>query len=284
MPAIPTVAVCGPASWNQLILLDHLPEPVPHMQFARRAWETVGGTSAGKAVHLADLGIGVRLCSQLGADDDGGRILRALTNAGVTVEKIASDRTERHVNLMTDDGSRVSLYVSVPSAPAEEDLATAAAVVAGADLAVIDLSEFGVLLLEREEVHQTPLWVDLHDYDGSSAFHEPFLRAAGVVFMNDDRTDDPWALMHSCLARGPRLAVCTLGAEGAVALESDGTQHEVPAVPADVVDTNGAGDAFMAGFLAATLRGAPVFDALEAGAVQARVAIESEHLHPVLGR
>lgn len=105
-----------------------------------------------------------------------------------------------------------------------------------------------------------------------------------MVFMNDDRTDDPWALMHSCLARGPRLAVCTLGAEGAVALEADGTQHEVPAVPADVVDTNGAGDAFMAGFLAATLRGAPVFDALEAGAVQARVAIESEHLHPVLGR
>lgn len=156
MPATPTVAVCGPASWNQLILLDHLPEPVPHMQFARRAWETVGGTSAGKAVHLADLGIGVRLCSPLGADDDGGRVLRALTNAGVTVEKIASDRTERHVNLMTDDGSRVSLYVSVPSAPAEEDVARAAAVVAAANLAVIDLSEFGVLLLEREEVHQTP--------------------------------------------------------------------------------------------------------------------------------
>ncbi|WP_443198026.1 hypothetical protein [Pseudarthrobacter sp. CCNWLW207] len=156
MSISPTVVVCGPAWWNQLILLDHLPEPVPHMQFARRSWQTLGGTSAGKALHLADLGISVRLCSPLGADDDG-------------------------------------------------------ALVAAADLAVIDLSELGVLLLERDEVRQTPLWVDLHDYSGSSSFHEPFLRAADAVFMNDDRTGDPWELMSSCLEQGPYLAVCTRG-------------------------------------------------------------------------
>lgn len=283
MPASPLVAVCGPASWNHLILLDHLPDPVPHMQFARRAWHTVGGTSAGKALHLADLGVQVRLCSPLGADEAGGRVRDALATAGVTIEAIASDRTERHVNLMTDGGGRVSLYVSVPSPPADDDLDAAAAIVAAADVAVIDLSELGLLLLERDEVRQTPLWVDLHDFDGSSAFHQPFLRAADTVFMNDDRTDDPWELMRSCLARGPRLAVCTRGAAGAVALEADGTRHEVAAVPADVVDTNGAGDAFMAGFLAASLQGASVAESLKAAAVQARVAIESEHLHPVLG-
>jgi sugar/nucleoside kinase (ribokinase family) len=254
------------------------------MQFARRSWYTVGGTSAGKGLHLADLGINVRLCSPLGADDDGGRVRRALTTGGVTVEAIASDRTERHVNLMTNDGGRVSLYISVPSTPTQDALEAVGAVVAAADLAVIDLSELGVLLLEREEVRQTPLWVDLHDYDGSSAFHEPFLLSADAVFMNDDRTDDPWDLMRSCLERGPRLAVCTRGAAGAIALKADGTQHEIAAVSADVVDTNGAGDAFMAGFLAATLHGAPVADALQTAAAQARIAIESEHLHPVLGR
>ncbi|MCB5276073.1 Acarbose 7(IV)-phosphotransferase [Arthrobacter sp. SO5] len=283
MSVSPTVAVCGPASWNHLIVLDHLPEPVPHMQFARRSWQTVGGTSAGKALHLADLGIGVRLCSPLGTDGDGERVRRALIAAGVTVETISSDRTERHVNLMAESG-RVSLYVSTPSTPPEDALEAAAAVMAAADLTVIDLSELGVLLLERGKVRQSPLWVDLHDYDGSSAFHEPFLRAAQAVFMNDDRTDDPWELMRSCLERGPRLAVCTRGAAGAIALEENGTQHEVDAVPAKVVDTNGAGDAFMAGFLAATLHGAPVARALRAAAAQARIAIESEHLHPVLGR
>ncbi|PPB50335.1 carbohydrate kinase family protein [Arthrobacter pityocampae] len=284
MSVRPIVVICGPASWNHLILLDHLPEPVPHMQFARRSWHTVGGTSAGKALHLADLGIDVRLCAPVGADEAGGRVRDALTLAGVTVEAIASERTERHVNLMTDGGGRVSLYVSVPSTPAEDDVDAAVASVGAADLAVIDLSELGLSVLERGGHGQTPLWMDLHDYDGSSAFHEPFLGAADAVFMNDDRTDDPWELMRSCLARGPRLAVCTRGAQGAIALEADGTRHDVAASPADVVDTNGAGDAFMAGFLGATLRGASIADSLEAASAQARVAIESEHLHPVLGR
>lgn len=253
------------------------------MQFARRSWQTVGGTSAGKALHLAGLGIDVRLCSPLTTDDDGDLVRGALTAAGVTVQPIMSERTERHVNLMNDHGGRVSLYVSVPSTPSASALQSAAAVVAAADLAVIDLSELGALLLESGALGETPLWVDLHDYDGSSAFHEPFVRASDAVFMNDDRTEDPWELMHSCLERGPRLAVCTRGADGAIALEANGARHEVSAVPADVVDTNGAGDAFMAGFLAATLQGAGVADALKAAAGQARIAIETEHLHPVLG-
>lgn len=163
---------------------------------------------------------------------------------------------------MTDGGGRVSLGTSVPSAPSAGALEAVRSAVPAADVAV----------------------VDLHDYDGASAFHEPFLRAADTVFMNDDRTDDPWELMRLCLDRGPRLAVCTRGAEGPVALDPDGTRHEVAAVPVNVVDTNGAGDAFMAGFLPATLHGAPVADALQAAAEQARTAIEGEHLHPVLGR
>ncbi|MFD7076311.1 carbohydrate kinase family protein [Nocardioides sp. NPDC059952] len=283
MPSTPRVVVCGPASWNHLIELDHLPEPVPHMQFARRSWHTVGGTSAGKALHLAGLGVDVRLWAPVGEDEDGVRLRDRLAGAGVVVEAIASERTERHVNLMADGGGRVSLYVSTPSTPSVEAIEAAVRAVAAADLAVVDLSELGGLVLEALPERGTPLWMDLHDYDGATAFHEPFLRAAEGVFMNDDGTDDPWKLMASCLERGPRLAVCTLGAKGAIALEADGTRHEVAAVPATVVDTNGAGDAFMAGFLAARLRTEPVDVALRAAAEQARVAIETEHLHPALG-
>ncbi|WP_324013184.1 carbohydrate kinase family protein [Microbacterium sp. JZ37] len=279
MPS-PRVVVCGPSAWNHLIVLDRLPEPVPHMQFAERAWHTAGGTSAGKALHLADLGVDVRLRTPAGDDADGARLLAALEAAGVTVDRVASERTERHVNLMTDAGARVSLYVSTPTTPSSADVDAAALAVAEADIAIVDLSELGMLLVERSPA--TPLWIDLHDYDGSSAFHEPFVRAADVVFMNDDRTDDPWALMRSCLDRGPRLAVCTRGAEGAVALSASGERFEVAAAPATVVDTNGAGDAFMAGFLAATARGAAVDDALRAAAEQARIAIGSRHLHPAL--
>lgn len=275
------VVIAGPASWNHLITVDHLPEPVPHMQFARRSWHTVGGTSAGKALHLAGLGIDVELWTSLGADADGTRIESRLETAGVGVEVIPSADTERHVNIMAD-GERVSLYVSTTSPPEVDAVAALCAAVMNSHLAIIDLSELGQRVLESLPAKHPPLWMDLHDYDGSSTFHEPFVRAAAGVFMNDDGTKNPWDLMESCLTRGPELAVCTLGAQGAIALEVDGTRYRVAASPANVVDTNGAGDAFMSGFLAAHLEGKSINEALRLASIQATTAIESEHLHPAL--
>jgi sugar/nucleoside kinase (ribokinase family) len=279
------VVVCGPASWNHLIVLDRLPEPVPHMQFALHDVRTVGGTSAGKMLHLADLGVDTTLHILLGDDDEGRRVAAALRAADVPFEAHPSERTERHVNLMTRAGERVSLYVATPSAASGAALARIERAVTDADLAVVDLSEVGMAIVERRlnGAAGAPIWTDLHDYDGSAAFHEPFLRAAEVVFMNDDATDDAWALMQSCLERGPRLAVCTLGSRGAIALAADGERAMVAARPVEVVDTNGAGDAFFAGFVAASLAGAGLTGCLDAGARQAAVALSSEHLHPAVG-
>jgi len=303
------VVVAGPASWNHLILLDRLPEPVPHMQFARASRHTVGGTSAGKAVHLAALGLDTRLHTLLGDDSDGARIARTLRTTGLDVVAHRSRDTERHVNLMTGAGERVSLYVSTPSTPSPAALAAMADDLRGADIAIVDLSADGAELVARIADRTGQLWVDLHDYDGTSAFHEPYVRAADVVFMNADATDDPWALLDSCLARGPRIAVCTLGADGAIARDAGGARVRVPAARAEVVDTNGAGDAFCAGFLAAFVAASDVAaagparasaagpadaaqrhdaarldDALRAGARQAVVALGSADLHPLLAQ
>ena len=48
---------------------------------------------------------------------------------------------------------------------------------------------------------------------------------------------------------GLGLAVITLGPGGAVAVEPGGNITRVPGFPTKVVDTVGAGDTFMAGFL-----------------------------------
>ncbi len=280
----PRIVVVGPASWNHLIELDHLPDPTPHMEFARRSIHTVGGTSAGKALHLAERGASLELHALLGTDADAHQIYDALTGAGVRLRPHPSARTERHVNLMTPTGERLSIYVDTPSATTEEALAAVEQALEGADIAILDLSDMcGTLLQRRHRARwAAEVWVDLHDYDGASAYHEPFLRAADVVFMNADRTADPWGLLSSCLTRGPRVAVCTLGARGALALDAAGRRYTADAVSTRVVDTNGAGDAFMAGFLDATLHGADITTSLQAGAQQATVALGTVHLHPSL--
>jgi sugar/nucleoside kinase (ribokinase family) len=254
------------------------------MQFALGDHHTLGGTSAGKALHLADRGIEVAVHALIGDDEDGGRVATALAAANVRLEAYRSARTERHANLMTPAGERVSLYLSTPSSPTAEDLDRMQAALSEVDVAVVDLSEVGAALVERRLADDAgaSIWTDLHDYDGTSSFHEPFLRAADVVFMNDDATGDPWVLMQNCLDRGPRIAVCTLGAQGAIALAATGERAEVPAVPVDVIDTNGAGDAFFAGFLTASLAGADLTGCLAVGARQATVALTSEHLHPAV--
>jgi sugar/nucleoside kinase (ribokinase family) len=275
------ILVAGPATWNRMVVLDALPQPTPHMEFARDWFDTVGGTSAGKAVHLHALGREVVLDALLAADDAGDRVRAALARTGVPVRLHAAARTEQHLNLMTPAGARLSLFLATPDESGAD--AASPAVLDDADLAVLDLAPRSAELLAPARERGIPIWTDLHDYDGESAFHCPFLEAAEVVFMNADRTDDPWRLLARCIDAGPRIAVCTLGAEGAIALDARGRRVSAPAVPAEVVDTNGAGDAFFAGFLDAHLGGADAGDALAAGAHQAVAALASRHLHPALG-
>lgn len=277
-----SVFVAGPASWNSIVVLDRLPEPVPHMQFAEAEWETVGGTSAGKALSLTGLGREVLLYALTGDDEQGRRVRKALAEAGVPARWGSSAATERHLNLMTRAGERVSLYLSSPAASDDDADAALEALMREAEVLVLDLAAEPLRLLPLARRTGTPIWVDVHDYDGVADFHRPFLESADAVFCNADRLDDPTAFLRSCIDAGARLAVCTLGAEGAVAIDADGLEHRVAAEPAQVVDTNGAGDAFLAGVLHARLGGDDVDTALRAGALAASVALGSRHLHPLL--
>jgi ribokinase len=69
--------------------------------------------------------------------------------------------------------------------------------------------------------------------------------------------------------------VVTLGADGALVTESDGTTETVPAPAAVVLDTTGAGDTFN-GVLAARLaRGEELRDAIRVAVVAASISVAS---------
>jgi sugar/nucleoside kinase (ribokinase family) len=277
-----SVFIAGPASWNTLVVLDRLPEPVPHMQFAEDSWETLGGTSAGKALSLTALGRDALLYAVSAQDAPGTRVRAALADAGVRTLWADGEVTERHLNLMTRAGERVSLYLASPPPTGGAGDAAIEEAMRAADVLVLDLAAEPLRLLPLAQRTRRPIWVDVHDYDGEAEFHQPFLAAADAVFCNADGLDDPIAFLRSRVDAGASLAVCTLGADGAVAIDSDGDEHRVSAVPVDVVDTNGAGDAFLAGVLDARLAGATLPQALSAGARSASTVLGSRHLHPLL--
>lgn len=252
------------------------------MQFAEETWNTVGGTSAGKALNLTAAGIDSLLYSFLGDDEGGDRVRTALEGTGVPARWGESPDTERHINLMTRAGERVSLYVATVTEPEIDVPADVRAALEGAEIVVLDLATTSLRLLPVATEAGRRVWVDVHDYDGTAAFHQPFLASADAVFCNADRLSDPLAFLRSRVDAGSSFAVCTLGAEGAVAVDAAGNVHRVAAVPVDVVDTNGAGDAFFSGVLAATLGGAALPAALTAGAASAATVLRTRHLHPLL--
>lgn len=73
------------------------------------------------------------------------------------------------------------------------------------------------------------------------------------------------------LTRGPRLAVVTLGRDGALLYDGKKFYYQ-GVVPVQPVDTLGAGDAFLTGFLMSHLSGAAIPRALQAAAEAAAAA------------
>jgi acarbose 7IV-phosphotransferase len=100
------------------------------------------------------------------------------------------------------------------------------------------------------------LSTDLHDWDGDNPYHRPFADAADLVFVSGVRLGDRAGKLAVELA--PRTVLVTGGEAGATLHTREAPPVRVPAAtpPAAVVDTNGAGDAFAAGVIAARLRGA----------------------------
>ncbi|RBM20244.1 PfkB family carbohydrate kinase [Streptomyces sp. PT12] len=92
--------------------------------------------------------------------------------------------------------------------------------------------------------------------------------------MRYTRADSPRAAAHA-LTRTVPLAVVTMGADGAYAVDGGtGETADVPAIVVEALDTTGAGDVFVAGFLTGTLAGWPLADRLALAGLTAALSVQ----------
>jgi sugar/nucleoside kinase (ribokinase family) len=102
---------------------------------------------------------------------------------------------------------------------------------------------------------------------------EAFLPNAGEA-MRYARTDCPRQAARMLADRVP-LVVVTMGEQGAYAADGrTGQTAEVPAIAVEALDTTGAGDVFVAGFLTGSLAGWPLADRLAFAALTASLSVQ----------
>ena len=116
----------------------------------------------------------------------------------------------------------------------------------------------------------------IHDHDLKQALEglDPLVvnEHEAAFLLGDDvqGVEGALAAAGDLLRLGPRSAVVTVGADGAIFAQGEGAEH-VPAPEAEVVDTTGAGDAFVGALACRLARGDSLREAV-AYAVRAGAA------------
>lgn len=241
----------------------------------------IGGAESNVAIALQRLGNTVTWAGRVGADSLGDLVLRELRAEGVQIAASRDDTAPTGVMIKerrTQDAQKVWYYRSgsagsrlAPGDVPTEDIAAArllhvtgitpalsSSAAEAIDYAISCAKEAGTLV-SFDLNYRSALWK--HEEAGAS-----FRRIAAksdVVFAGEDEAAlavghaPPAELARRIRDLGPGQVVIKRGSAGCLAL-IDGTQYEQPAIPITPVDTVGAGDAFVAGYIAELLAGLDV--------------------------
>jgi 2-dehydro-3-deoxygluconokinase len=258
---------------------------------------TVGGAESNVACHLAGLGVPVGWVSAVGDDALGRAVVSSVAAAGVDTSRVVVDPV-RPTGLYIKEvhpNSLVRYYRSGSAAShiGPELLArlrfdgvrivhTSGITPALSDSCLALMRELFAIARNTHRVSfdlnwRPALWIGRDGRD--VAVLRELANAADVVLVGGDEAEAVWGFgepadIRALLPR-PDTVVIKQGAKGATMIERDpatgADRPEVfePALRVDVVEPIGAGDAFAAGFLAATLAGESPTRRLRAGHLRA---------------
>jgi fructoselysine 6-kinase len=225
---------------------------------------TVGGNAVNVAVHLARRGTPTAYYGAVGNDAGGERVIAALRANTVDIAGLhVHDGLTAYTDIdFGDGGERVIAYEEFGACAGYRP--SAAEIDAIARLRHVHLG----WLNDGDTAKQALLAAGASVSQDLSVTPSSAGRLAdglAIAFASaGPNLAEGEALMSRLLSEGARLAVVTCGPAGSLASDG-GKQVQMNARSVPVVDTLGAGDTFIAGFVAARLAGARLVESLAAG-------------------
>lgn len=266
------------------IVYDTLVRPVDELQWDRGTTFVecieyhAGGNGANTARALAILGTPVHLLGSVGADEQGRYVANVLERSGVNISSVSevSSSTAATVAIVNAAGDRK--FFHRPGASYEafaKPIDFSSELCSG--MSHFHLASFFVLprlraqgpetLIRARAASLTTSFDTNWDPEGGwMNTLEPCLPYLDVLFMNEDEarmvtgSSDPASGARVVLDKGLQTSVVKLGARGCAIYTAD-REILCPAFDVQAKDSTGAGDCFVAGFLAASQRGASLTEA-----------------------
>ena len=269
------VFVVGSINQDFVLKVERRPKPGETVTDAVLSTHN-GGKGANQAAAAALLGGSVALLGRVGDDGFGGPLVRALEEKGVDtalIEEAPDSSTGTAFITVTEDGEN-SIMVA-PGANRRltpEDVDAARGSIAGAAALVAQMEVPRECVARAVEVAgevgtrailnlAPPFRVPPAVLEGLDPLVVNEHEAAFLLDEGVEGVEGALAAASRLVALGPKSAVVTVGADGAVLAVGEDAGH-VPAPEADVVDTTGAGDAFVGALALRLARGASLEEAV----------------------
>lgn len=247
------VLVCGNAAVDLTFAVDRYPGPnekCSAVAFSR----SPGGQGVNMAIVAARLGAKCALLSKVGADDEGSRLMAALSSYGVMPEGVVRENGGRTpiVSVVVDrnQGTRACVHDKTgisPLMPGEVSVSRAAA----AKVLLVDgrFPEACFALADQARANGTLVVATIERMTEQnrrlSSFADVLILPDTLLLAQNLGTDVVNAGRVLLTELAVPCLIVTLGAEGCVVLGADGSS-ELAGFQAEVSDTVGAGDAFAA--------------------------------------
>jgi sugar/nucleoside kinase (ribokinase family) len=279
------VFVVGGVGIDYVVEVSGLPLPVQDALLVPPIRQYVGHTGNGVALGCLALGLRTAFADVIGDDPEGRTVLEAYEVTGLDFRHITHPSgTRRSVNLVEPGGRRLALYDSRHPFELVPDAALWRTGIQQARHVHVSIMNWCRHALADAIAAGRTTSTDLHDWDGSSDYHRDFAYGADYVFLSaaalGDRVD---AVLSEVLERGRATAAIAMDGERGSRLAVPGRPLKV--VPAaaipnrPVIDSNGAGDSYVAAFLTSVLSGASPDAAATAGSIAGAFACGSAGTH-----
>ena len=243
------VLALGGVGVDTIIRVAELPVPFADTVHVPPMVRYVGHSGSGWALGLHALGVHTHLVDLVGDDPEGLLARERFASAGLPFTGVVvPEGTKRSVNLVADDGRRMSFHDGRGQALPAAQVDCHRSLLGTARHAHVTINDWTRPALREAVASGHSVSTDLNDWDGVNPYHEEFAFAADQVFLSAVGVTER---LPEVVGRG-------------------GSSVDVPAAALlgrPAVDSNGAGDAFGAAFLAAWLSGADPVECARWGVV-----------------